>query len=149
MYDSDHKFTGKERDSESGLDNFGARYDSSSVGRFMSPDPSSVDGDLVDSESPQSWNMYSYVLNNPLSAVDPDGLDCVYTSDQTSSSVEVTIVRGDCLSPTDNGVYFNGTINANSLSYNGTDLGYSFSNPEDQTGGAGAEIPEFFAAVRE
>jgi RHS repeat-associated protein len=31
-------FTGKERDSESGLDNFGARYDSSSLGRFMSPD---------------------------------------------------------------------------------------------------------------
>ncbi len=33
-----YKFTGKERDSESGLDNFGARYDSSSMGRFMSPD---------------------------------------------------------------------------------------------------------------
>jgi RHS repeat-associated protein len=35
----EHKFTGKERDSESGLDNFGARYDSSSMGRFMTPDP--------------------------------------------------------------------------------------------------------------
>jgi RHS repeat-associated protein len=34
-----HKFTGKERDSESGLDNFGARYNSSSMGRLMSPDP--------------------------------------------------------------------------------------------------------------
>src|SRR5262249_15221182 len=34
-----YKFTGKERDTESGLDNFGARYDSSSMGRFMSPDP--------------------------------------------------------------------------------------------------------------
>jgi RHS repeat-associated protein len=33
-----NKFTGKERDSESGLDNFGARYDSSQYGRFMSPD---------------------------------------------------------------------------------------------------------------
>jgi len=32
-------FTGKERDSESGLDNFGARYNSSNFGRFMSPDP--------------------------------------------------------------------------------------------------------------
>jgi RHS repeat-associated protein len=67
--------TGKERDSESGLDNFGARYDSSSLGRFMTPDPSSVSGDIVESEFPQSWNMYSYVLNNPLNAVDPDGLD--------------------------------------------------------------------------
>ncbi len=34
-----HKFTGKERDSESGLDNFGARYNSSTMGRFMTPDP--------------------------------------------------------------------------------------------------------------
>ena len=34
-----HKFTGKERDGESGLDNFGARYLTSSIGRFMSPDP--------------------------------------------------------------------------------------------------------------
>jgi hypothetical protein len=30
-----YKFAGKERDSESGLDNFGARYDASSLGRFM------------------------------------------------------------------------------------------------------------------
>jgi RHS repeat-associated protein len=36
-----YKFTGKERDSESGLDDFGARYNSSSLGRFMSADPSS------------------------------------------------------------------------------------------------------------
>ncbi|MBN9617470.1 MAG: hypothetical protein BGO25_08230 [Acidobacteriales bacterium 59-55] len=34
-----YKFTGKERDTESGLDYFGARYYSSSMGRFMSPDP--------------------------------------------------------------------------------------------------------------
>jgi RHS repeat-associated protein len=33
-----HKFTGKERDAESGLDNFGARYNASTMGRFMSPD---------------------------------------------------------------------------------------------------------------
>jgi RHS repeat-associated protein len=34
-----YKFTGKERGSESGLDNFGVRFDASSMGRFMSPDP--------------------------------------------------------------------------------------------------------------
>jgi RHS repeat-associated protein len=33
------RFTGKERDPESGLDNFDARYNSSSMGRFMTPDP--------------------------------------------------------------------------------------------------------------
>jgi RHS repeat-associated protein len=69
------KFTGKERDAESGLDNFGARYDSSSLGRFMSPDwsasPEPVPyGDLG---NPQSLNLYSYVKNNPLNLTDPDG----------------------------------------------------------------------------
>jgi RHS repeat-associated protein len=64
-------FTGKERDSESGLDNFGARYDSSSMGRFMTPDPLLNSGRPWE---PQSWNRYAYVLNNPLNIVDPTGL---------------------------------------------------------------------------
>jgi RHS repeat-associated protein len=69
---SDHYlFTGKERDSESGLDNFGARYNASSMGRFMSPDPSNVS---VDFWMPQTWNRYSYALNNPLKIVDRNGL---------------------------------------------------------------------------
>lgn len=68
--DSAYKFTGKERDSESGLDNFGARYDSSSIGRFMSPDP--VGGHPQD---PQTLNRYAYVRNNPLNLTDPTGLD--------------------------------------------------------------------------
>jgi RHS repeat-associated protein len=88
-------FTGKERDSESNLDNFQARYSGSNLGRFMSPDPSSTGGDSVEAESPQSWNMYSYVLNNPLDAIDPDGLDCIYTGEQSASSVSVLVVRGD------------------------------------------------------
>ena len=67
-----HKFTGKERDAESGLDNFGARYDSSSIGRFMSPDPLYIEARrLLD---PQSLNLYSYVRNNPLSLTDSTGL---------------------------------------------------------------------------
>lgn len=71
-----HKFTGKERDSESGLDNFGARYMSSQFGRFMSPDPSNQS---VDFELPQTWNRYSYVLNNPLNMVDRNGQWPSYT----------------------------------------------------------------------
>jgi RHS repeat-associated protein len=65
-----YKFTAKERDSESGLDNFGARYYSSSVGRFMSVDPSSVS---IDKFNPQSWNRYNYTYNNPLKYVDQNG----------------------------------------------------------------------------
>jgi RHS repeat-associated protein len=66
-----HKFTGKERDSESGLDNFGARYYSSQYGRFMIPDPKNAGASGID---PQSWNAYSYVGNNPMNRTDPTGL---------------------------------------------------------------------------
>jgi RHS repeat-associated protein len=58
--------TGKERDTESGNDYFEARYYASSMGRFMSPDDG-IDQDFYD---PQSWNLYSYVRNNPLNSVD-------------------------------------------------------------------------------
>ena len=74
------KFTGKERDTESGLDNFGARYDASSLGRFMTPDPLYLEFHrLVD---PQQLNLYSYVRNNPLSLTDPTGLDITCTGDR-------------------------------------------------------------------
>ncbi len=69
------RYTGKERDSESGLDYFGARYYSSNMGRWMSPDwadkPEAVPYSSLD--NPQSLNLYGYVLNNPLSRVDADG----------------------------------------------------------------------------
>ena len=51
---STHKFTGKERDSESNLDNFLERYYTSQVGRFMSPDLANVAGDLDDSGNPKA-----------------------------------------------------------------------------------------------
>ncbi len=63
-------FTGYLRDGETNLDFANARYFSSQFGRFMSPD--SVGGNVAD---PQSFNLYAYVLNNPLSAVDPSGLN--------------------------------------------------------------------------
>src|SRR5258708_8796952 len=69
--DNHYKFTGKERDAESGLDYFGARYLSSGMGRFTSPDPMLNSGRP---NEPQSWNRYSYVRNNPLARIDPTGL---------------------------------------------------------------------------
>jgi RHS repeat-associated protein len=65
-------FTGKERDSESGLDNFEARYLGSSMGRFMSADPENLSG-LINQDDPQAWNGYAYVRNNPLVYTDPGG----------------------------------------------------------------------------
>lgn len=74
--------TGKERDAESGLDNFGARYFGSSMGRFMSPDFGGPAGlshpdpvPWADLENPQTLNLYSYGNNNPVSNADDDGHD--------------------------------------------------------------------------
>jgi RHS repeat-associated protein len=76
--DNHYKFTGKEHDSETGLDNFGKRYYASSLGRFMSVDPhdfvvsdagnpKKFRSDLFD---PEGWNRYAYVTNNPLKFAD-------------------------------------------------------------------------------
>jgi len=65
------KFTDKERDAETGLDYFGARYYGNTQGRFTSPDPLLASGRPL---MPQSWNRYTYVLNNPVRLIDPNGL---------------------------------------------------------------------------
>jgi RHS repeat-associated protein len=84
------KFTGKERDAESGLDYMDARYYGSSMGRFMSPDP--LGGHL---EDPQTLNRYAYARNNPLSFSDPTGLDfaitCTQTKDNASTCQSQTV----------------------------------------------------------
>jgi RHS repeat-associated protein len=81
-------FTGKERDAETELDFFGARYYSGAQGRFTSPDE--FPGGIVDPftgqqvgqpgplpyadiTDPQTLNKYAYVRNNPLRYTDPDG----------------------------------------------------------------------------
>jgi RHS repeat-associated protein len=70
-----YHFTGKERDSESGLDYFGARYYGSNMGRFMSPDWSSnpISIPFARIDNPQTLNLYGYVGNNPLRYFDPYG----------------------------------------------------------------------------
>jgi len=70
-----YKFTGKERDSESDLDNFGARYYASTTGRFMSPDWAlkPIDVPYANFGDPQTLNLYTYVENSPLNRIDADG----------------------------------------------------------------------------
>jgi RHS repeat-associated protein len=60
-------FTGKERDSESGNDYFGARYYASTMGRFLSPDwasdPTAVP--YASYANPQALNLYNYMRKQP------------------------------------------------------------------------------------
>jgi RHS repeat-associated protein len=66
-------FTGKERDTETGLDFFSARCMSSAQGRFTSADP--LGNFVANAADPHTWNMYAYARNNPLTLIDPSGYD--------------------------------------------------------------------------
>lgn len=78
-----YKFTGKERDTESGNDYFGARYYSSTMGRWISPDWSAKPEAVPYSNlgNPQSLNLYGYVRNNSSSSVDSDGHETMTYND--------------------------------------------------------------------
>ena len=83
------KFTEKERDTETGLDYFGARYFGNTQGRFTSPDPYNIILEVQATSEinpkkakaqfasylfqPQQWNRYAYSINSPLKYIDPTG----------------------------------------------------------------------------
>lgn len=79
------QFTQKKRDIETGLYYFLARYYSPVQGRFTGVDPLTASANL---EIPQSWNRYSYCINNPLVFVDPEGL--VWGSKRNEETGETT-----------------------------------------------------------
>jgi RHS repeat-associated protein len=79
-FHSAYKFTGKERDKESGLFYYGARYYEPVVGKFVGADPAGSDLDHLQENIlpyPQRLNVYAYVANNPFKYIDPDGLKLV------------------------------------------------------------------------
>jgi len=65
------KFSGKERESKSELDYFGARYYDHLRYRFISVDPVINKDEAL--ANPQLWNLYAYCGNNPITSYDPDG----------------------------------------------------------------------------
>jgi RHS repeat-associated protein len=85
-----YKFPGKERDTGTGLDYFGARFYGSNMGRFMTPDPLMLSGKHL--AMPQRWNAYAYVRNTPLVLIDPNGLDD-YTYDQSGNVIKDKTVK--------------------------------------------------------
>ncbi len=86
------QFQGHKADEEAGLKYMVGRYYNPAIGRFMTPDSYLGASTL---EFPQTWNKYSYVLNDPLSYVDPNGLNCT-TPDGRSvpcpNETDVTVV---------------------------------------------------------
>jgi RHS repeat-associated protein len=119
-------FTGKEQEGYEGdyMHYFGARYFSAGLGRYTSPDRPLADQDPGD---PQSWNLYTYVINNPMANIDPTGQDCVYANDFSSSGT-VGLQRGNCTQK--GGVYYEGTIDEKSFTFNSASgqLGFSYKN---------------------
>jgi RHS repeat-associated protein len=92
---ADASFTGQDQETVSSLYDFLARRQSPSQGRWVSPDPAGRGA--VTLTKPQSWNRYAYVLNNPLSLVDPLGLDDCWGG-------------GDCTMKSDDGGGGGGTV---------------------------------------
>ncbi len=73
---NNYQFVGKEKDEETGLYYFGARYMESKIGRFISPDPVDPGTGRKNEKilrNPQKINLYAYGLNNPYRYIDPDG----------------------------------------------------------------------------
>lgn len=84
---NDKRFIGKEKDEETGLSYFGARYENAKIGRFIAPDPvRAVDPKTSMTNeklllNPQRLNTYAYALNNPYRYMDPDGMAPILTAE--------------------------------------------------------------------
>jgi RHS repeat-associated protein len=120
------KFTGKERDAETGLDYFGARYFSAAQGRWTSPDWSAVPQPVpyATLSNPQSLNLYQYVLNNPLSQKDDDGHEIIYADGLKNGQLVKDSVTAILANPNTRG-YLSGYVgpNAPNLTIQSGDLG--------------------------
>ncbi|MCW5971685.1 MAG: RHS repeat-associated core domain-containing protein [Blastocatellales bacterium] len=81
----------KERDAETGLDYFIARYYASTQGRFTGTDPYLIEKRKY--TDPQLWNMYSYVRNNPLKFVDPTGKILEIAGDEEARKRALEAIR--------------------------------------------------------
>jgi RHS repeat-associated protein len=139
---TEHHFTGKERDAESGNDYFEARYYSSAMGRFLSPDPGWFSA--ADPTDPQSWNLYSYARNNPFTNIDPDGYDCVYLNNAGTdvdrdkngnvTGIDTHSNSGEC--GKNGGYWVDGTFDHGTVYSNSNDVsltGHTTDNSGNQT----------------
>ena len=111
--------SGKERD-ETGLDYFGARYLSSALGRWTSPDAPFTD---QQSQDPQSWNLYAYTANNPLRFVDVDGR---IKEDADGNPIHYKVYSGE-VTYKDNEPFKDGSGNTLTIKWQ-ADIGFVFTD---------------------
>ncbi len=98
LNDERYKFTGKERDTETTYDYFGARYYDSNLGRWLTPDP------LADKYP--GWSPYNYCFNNPLRLIDPNGMginDSVAVANQRENEEQLKKDKQELSEAWDNG----------------------------------------------
>ncbi len=79
-----HEFTGNEQDAETNLAHTQFRQYSSSMARWMTPDPAGLAA--VDPTDPQTWNRYAYVRNIPVILSDSLGLTPSCNTAKTNES---------------------------------------------------------------
>ena len=110
---ADYSFSGLEQDTVAS-DYDAAAREYSIQGRWPSPDPAGINS--TKAPYPQSWNRYAYALNNPLSLLDPTGLDCVYLNDAGSGveNIDAFSSGGECGST--GGYWIPGTVDQRSIS---------------------------------
>jgi RHS repeat-associated protein len=117
---SSEESTGKERDNETGLDYFGARYYSGAQGRFLATDPIVLTSKrLLD---PQQLNAYAYVRNNPLRFIDPNGEELFLTGNINEAKKMLCQILGSaCINGGDNLIY-NAKAKTLTVDFNNADL---------------------------
>jgi RHS repeat-associated protein len=124
------------------VDFFYRRY-SPTQGRWISPDPAGLAA--ADPTNPQSWNRYAYVLNNPLSNIDPLGLDCVFLNEDGSRIEEVDADTdtspSNCTSAGVNGYYVPGVLTGYATDNDGTITSLQYA-PFSNTNGVGYDGPQ-------
>jgi RHS repeat-associated protein len=95
---NNYKFEGKERDAETGNDDFGARYYSNSFGRWLSADWSSVPVPVpyADLTNPQTLNLYAMASDDPETSADLDGhtIGCDPSKDKSCDAHESDQQKG-------------------------------------------------------
>jgi RHS repeat-associated protein len=88
-----YRYTGMERDEESGLGYHGARYYASWLGRWTSCDPLVLDTTAFAPNHGRSWNLYEYCVGSPLCGVDPDGRDVHILIDTNGRDIDYAAIQ--------------------------------------------------------